>query len=241
MAQSADAANNKCRIFNDLIPKLQARAVILGQRPPLYRAHRLLLDLAARLEAIQQLDEFLNNVPGLYTEVLRPSLTRIEGALVELDTDDVGNRSEITQRQWLSDDWALRNRHVRFILDLAELCINSGHVFRQMTSMLEALLFPNIIRIHTFYKSQDDSIISLIIETKEGGGSCPISKAAKDETYSRMCLREVASFSDWEWEIVVERTSSDWRSALAEMLCIVSLTYLPHFISLRSHAASIQC
>jgi hypothetical protein len=220
------------------MPKLQARAAVAGQTP---RAHRLLLDLAVRLEAIQQLDELLNNVPGLDTEVLRPSVTRIEGALVELDTDDVGNRSEITQRQWLSDDWALRNRHVRFVLDLAELCINSGHVFRQMTSMLEALLFPNIIRIHTFYKSQEDSIISLIIETKEGGFSCPISQAAKDETYSRMRLREVASFSDWEWQIVMERTSSDWKSALAEMLCIVRLTYLPHFISLRSHAASIQC
>jgi hypothetical protein len=99
-----------------------------------------------------------------------------------------------------------------------------------MTSVLKALLSSNIIRIHTFYNGQDDSIISLIIETREGGISCPISQAAKNEKYSRMHLKEVASSSDEEWQMVVDETSSDWRSALAEMLCIVSLTCLPHFI-----------
>jgi hypothetical protein len=231
MAENPDAAGTKCRIFKDVISKHQARAATAGQTTPLYRIRRLLLD--DKLEAIQQLDEFLNDIPGLNTEVPPPALIRIKEALVELDADDAGDKREITLLQWLTDD-SLGNQHVRIVQDFAELCINSGHVFRGMTSVLKALLSSNIIRIHTFYNGQDDSIISLIIETREGGISYPISQAAKNEKYSRMHLKEVASCSDEEWQMVVDETSSDWRSALAEMLRIVSLTYLLYyFISLR--------
>ncbi|KAJ6577986.1 kinase-like domain-containing protein [Mycena capillaripes] len=221
MPQNPDAAGTNCRIFTDVITKLQARAAaIAGQTTSLYRARRLLRDLDVHLEAIQQLDQFLNDIPGLNTEVPPPPLIRIKEALAELDTDDAGNMREITLLQSLSEDWALRNQGVGIVQDFAELCVNCGHVFRRMTSVLEALLSSSIIRIRTFYKGQDDSIISLIIETQEGGISCPISQAAKDEKYSRMHLRKMASCSDWEWQMIVDETSSEWRSALAEMLRI---------------------
>jgi hypothetical protein len=198
-------------------------------------------DLGALLELIQQLDEFLSSIPGLNTEDPSPLLPRIKEALVELYTDDAGNKRTATPLEGLSDDWGLRNRHVGVVQDLAELCVNSGQIFRRMTSVLEALLSPNVIGIHTFYKFQDDTISSVIIETRDGGISCPISQPAKGEKYSRMHLKEVASCSDEEWQLVVDETSSDWRSVLAEMLRIVGLTSLHHFISLRFCAASMPC
>jgi hypothetical protein len=237
MVQNANTAciTASARIFKDVITKLQAT---VGQTTPLYRMDPLLPDLDVRLEAIQKLDEFLNDIPGLNTEVPPPPLFRIKEALGELDTDDEKNR-EISFLQWLSGDDSSFNRHVRIVQDFAELCINSGRVFRRMTSVLRALLSSNIVGIHTFCMCQDDSIISLIIETREGGISCPISQAAKDEKYLSLHLKEVASCSDEEWESVVEKTSSQYRSVLAEMLHIVSFTYFPHYIFLRSYAASL--
>ncbi|KAF7368120.1 Kinase-like protein [Mycena sanguinolenta] len=211
MAQNLDAARTNCPIFKDIIPRIHARAAIAGQTT------RLLLDLRVRLEVIQKLDEFLNDIPGINTEVARLPLMRLKEALVELDAGGAGNRNQV---QWLSDDWALHTPHVHIVQDLAELSVNFGHVFRRMASVLKTFLPSNNIKIHTFYNDQDDSIISLIIETRKGGVSWPISPAAKNEKYSRMHLKDVASCSDTMWEMVVEETSSDWRSALAEMLHI---------------------
>jgi hypothetical protein len=62
--------------------------------------------------------------------------------------------------------------------------------------------------------------------------------------FAELCINcglEVASYSDEEWQSVVDKTSSDWRTVLAEVLRIVGLTSLPHLISLNFRAASMPC
>ncbi|KAF8187284.1 kinase-like domain-containing protein [Mycena galopus ATCC 62051] len=171
MAQNPDAAGIECRIFKDVIAKLQALAAIAEEMASLhmarcphqekllghYRYSRFFADACPvrglPLEAILQLDKFFSGIPRLDTEV-PPPLRGILKAVGELYTDDAGSTKGTTPLQWLSDDWA----HIRLIQDLAVLRIKSA--------------------------------------------------------------QDVASYSHEDWQLVVDKTSSEWRSVLAEMLHI---------------------
>jgi hypothetical protein len=66
------------------------------------------------------------------------------------------------------------------------------------------------------------------------------------QDFAELCIntgQEVASYSDEEWQLVVDKTSSDWRSVLAEMLRIVGFTsyYIPSSFYLSKISSQQAC
>ncbi|KAF8187282.1 hypothetical protein K438DRAFT_2151331 [Mycena galopus ATCC 62051] len=187
MAQNPDAAGIKCRIFKDVIAKLQARAAIAEERASLHMARCPCPVRGLPLETILQLDEFFSGIPRLLY-----CFDQVFGHW----SQGPSNRTLVTG--------------------------HNGRTLRR-NATVDTKVPPLRGILKTVGKLYTDDAGST-------RGTTPLQWLSNDWAHIQLVqdlavlrinsAQDMASYSDEEWQLVVDKTSSEWRSALAEMLHI---------------------